>query len=93
MLFEAAFIGLYAADGPHFGDVCFFDVRTAPPYKGRPSKTMSFDEVIQAIDDTYNARNSPVFVWADADPEPVTSPVVNVDGDDEDDDGPEDSPA
>src|SRR5262249_42533815 len=56
MLFERVFIGLYDVGESHFGDVVFFDVTWQPPRIGRPQKTMTYPDVIQAIVDTYDRR-------------------------------------
>lgn len=65
MLFERVFIGLYDTSPETFGDLCFFDVERAPPRRGKPETTMSFDELIGAIVKTYDRRNKPEFTWAD----------------------------
>lgn len=67
MLFERVFIGLYDTAAETFGDLCFFDVANAPPRRGKPENTMSFDELIKAIISTYDSRNNPEFTWADGD--------------------------
>jgi hypothetical protein len=83
MLFERVFIGLYETDEPHFGDVVFFDVTSAPPRTGRPDAPMSIAELMQEIVETYDRRNSPRFDWADAAPEKVTTPPVEEDDEEE----------
>lgn len=74
LLFERVFIGLYEPEGVRCGEVGFFDVMEAPPKNGRPSKLLSLAEVIDEITRTYDQRNHPVFVWADAAPEVVLLP-------------------
>lgn len=76
MLFERVFLGLYEIDEKKFGEVVFFDVMSLPARSGRPKDTISYDEFIKAIVDTYDGRNSPPFEWADADPEKVTTPLI-----------------
>lgn len=83
MLFERVFIGLYDTDPACFGTVGFFDVMEKPPKNGRPTKLLSFAKLIDEITRTYDARNSPVFEWADAEPETMTSPPVEPGEDDE----------
>jgi hypothetical protein len=65
MLFERVFIGLYDVVDELFGRVAFFDVTQAPPKSGRPRDLISFQQLISEIVATYDARNSPPFVWAD----------------------------
>jgi hypothetical protein len=83
LLFERVFIGLYETGKPRFGEVAFFDVMDAPPKRGRPKKTLTFDEVIGEIVETYDARNRPQFRWADAEPEPVVLPTETSDDEEE----------
>jgi hypothetical protein len=83
-LFERVFIGLYGTDPESYGSVGFFDVMDPPPRNGRPAKLLSMAELIQAIQDTYDARNSPVFEWADSDADRLTEPVSDPDEDDTD---------
>jgi hypothetical protein len=83
MLFERVFLGLYETDEKKFGEVTFFDVMLPPVRSGRPKDAISYDEVIQAIVDTYDGRNSPPFAWADAEPEKVTSPPIEEEEDEE----------
>lgn len=75
-LFERVFIGLYDTDPGSFGSVGFFDVREPPPKAGRPRVLLDFPSLIQQVRQTYDARNSPVFVWADAPKEILTEPVA-----------------
>lgn len=63
-LFERVFVGLYAIDEDDPWDVRFFDVMQAPPRSGRPSNTMSLDEVLAEIVRIYIGRNDPPFLWA-----------------------------
>ena len=74
LLFERIFIGLYETNSERFGDVTFFDVMDAPPKRGRPARTISFDEVIGAIVASYDQRNKPAFQWAEGETESVTLP-------------------
>lgn len=78
-LFEGVYIGLYETASDRFGEVGFFDVRAAPPKKGRPAKLLTFSELIREIKATYDARNSPEFIWADAPPETITEPLTDPD--------------
>lgn len=74
MLFERVFIGLYDTSDEHFGEVGFFDVMDAPPKHGRPKSLLTFAQLVEAVVETYDARNRPKFKWADATPEPVSLP-------------------
>jgi hypothetical protein len=74
MLFERVFIGLYDTAEDLFGRVGFFDVTTPPPQRGRPRVLMDFAGLISAIVATYDARNSPPFVWADGSAETPEPP-------------------
>jgi hypothetical protein len=76
MLFEEVFIGLYDTSEENFGEVRFFDVKDAPPKHGRPKQLLSFTATIDAIRQAYDARNSPLFEWADAEPETVIPPSL-----------------
>jgi hypothetical protein len=76
-LFERVFIGLYDTDPERFGDVIFFDVRRAPPKSGRPKDPLSFAQLVDEIRKTYDARNSPVFEWADAEEEVLSEPLTD----------------
>jgi hypothetical protein len=69
-LFERVLIGLYETDGEESGRVHFFDVMDRPPRYGRPraSSLLTLDQAIEAIRETYDARNNPPFEW-DAEPE------------------------
>jgi hypothetical protein len=64
-LFERLFIGLYQHEAPHRGEVAFFDVMQPPPRQGRPrrERLLTYDEFIDAIKATYDARNDPPFLW------------------------------
>lgn len=73
-LFERVFIGIY---NPQSGDVCFFDVMEKPPRNGLPAKALEFNVLIHEICTTYDARNNPVFEWADAEPELVAPPTAS----------------
>lgn len=81
MLFERVFIALYETDTSNFGKVGFFDVMEAPPQSGKPKTLLTLDQVCDAITDTYDARNSPEFVWADGIAEPHVPPKVEPDED------------
>lgn len=83
MLFERVFIGLYDTREPTFGKVGFFDVMTAPPKCGQPKELLSFREMVEQIVATYDARNRPKFEWADAEPEPVTLPSIDLEAEDD----------
>ncbi|MBF0392982.1 MAG: hypothetical protein HQL38_09895 [Alphaproteobacteria bacterium] len=75
MLFEKVYIGLYATEpAERFGDVGFFDVTTAPPRNGRPA-LLGFEHMVRGIVEVYDERNRPSFVWADAEPEPLSLPL------------------
>lgn len=63
-LFERVLVGLYAIDDDPW-DVRFFDVMQAPARSGRPSKTLSLEEVLAEIVRTYDSRNNDPFVWAE----------------------------
>ena len=80
-LFERVFIGLYDTSPESFGTGGFFDVMDAPPRNGRPAKVLGLAELMQRIQDTYDARNSPVFEWADAGADRLIEPVVDPDED------------
>lgn len=62
-LFERVFVGLYTVNDDEPWDVRFFDVMQAPPRSGRPSSTLSLEEVVSEIVRAYDARNNPPFVW------------------------------
>jgi hypothetical protein len=64
-LFERVLIGLYEPEGEEFGRVYFFDVMEKPPRSGRPraATLLTLDQMVDAIRQTYNARNNPPFVW------------------------------
>lgn len=83
MLFERVFIGLYETDETNFGEVVFFDVMEAPPKRGRPVNVLTFEETIDQIIKTYDARNSPSFQWADAPPETVSIPAESSEDEEE----------
>lgn len=76
MLFERVFVALYDTDASTFGEVGFFDVMEPPPRSGKPRVMLTLDQVCDAITDTYDARNSPEFVWADGIPAPHEPPDV-----------------
>jgi len=84
-LFEAVFVGLYDTDPQHFGEVIFFDVKNAPPRSGRPGDAMGFHELVDEIRRTYDRRNSPVFEWADAREEVLSTPLTDPDAEGEED--------
>ncbi len=48
----------------------------APPRSGKPKVMLTLDQVCDAITETYDARNSPEFVWADGTPAPHSPPDV-----------------
>lgn len=80
-LFEAVYVGLYDTHPDTFGELGFFDVRAAPPKAGRPKALMGFPELLADIRRVYDARNSPVFEWADAGVEVLSQPVTLEDED------------
>jgi hypothetical protein len=64
MLFERFFIGLYSTAASDFGDVVFFDVKSAPPRSGIPVKnTLSVDQLVRTIIQVYDEQNNPPFEW------------------------------
>jgi hypothetical protein len=64
-LFERILIGLYETQGEAAGRVFFFDVMEKPPRYRRPraEALLSFDQMIDVVRQTYDARNNPVFEW------------------------------
>ena len=64
-LFERILIGLYETESEEAGRVHFFDVLEKPPRYGRPraSHLLTLDQTIEAIRQTYDARNDPPFEW------------------------------
>lgn len=62
-LFEKIFIGLIETKGPQRGEIRFFDVSSPPPWSGRPSNLLSFDELVAQIKFVYDERNVPPFEW------------------------------
>jgi hypothetical protein len=64
-LFERILIALYETEGNEAGRVHFFDVMDKPPRYGRPrvSALQTLDQTIEAIRQTYDARNNPPFEW------------------------------
>jgi len=83
MLFERVFVGLYDVSDTNFGAVGFFDVMAPPPKHGRPKVLLKLDNVVEAIVETYDARNRPEFQWEDSEPEPVSLPAPDADDDEE----------
>jgi hypothetical protein len=79
MRFERLFVGLYETGPLAFGRVGFFDVMDRPPRARRPGagSLLGFEALIEEIVKTYDARNSPTFEWADAEPEIMTEPPVD----------------
>jgi len=67
-LFERIFIACYDADGPSCGKTWFFDVTIPPPRTGFPvaASRVTFDALLDEISRTYENRNEPPDVWADA---------------------------
>jgi hypothetical protein len=59
--FERVFVCLYGLDGR----LELFDVRTPPPRQGRPRDTLSLDELVETVIETYEARNQLDFRWDD----------------------------
>jgi hypothetical protein len=66
-MFERFFVGLYDHDGPTRGELRFFDVMAAPPRarRPRPDETFGLSDVATQIRATYDARNNPLFEWAE----------------------------
>lgn len=64
-LFERVFIVLYEPEGSNFGNVMCFDVTRPPPKRGAPKEFLTFEQLVDEIRATYDARNNPPFVWAD----------------------------
>jgi hypothetical protein len=66
-LVERIFVGIYESEGANRGDVVFFDVRTPPPRRGRPSNAvvLTWDQLIAEIQGEYEDRNGATFRWAD----------------------------
>ena len=85
-LFERMFIGLYDTDSATFGRVGFFDVGKPPPRNGQPATLLDFQGLIEEIKGTYDARNSPKFIWADAPAESIVTPVTDPENDGMEDD-------
>ena len=55
----------------------------APPKYGRPKQLLSFEECMGGIRETYDARNSTAFVWADAPTEDAVGKIIQDDLSDE----------
>jgi hypothetical protein len=68
-LFERVLIGLYETGPSRHGEVRFLDVMANPPKSSRPAEAslLTFDQTMDAIRATYDARNNPPFEWAPAD--------------------------
>lgn len=64
-LFERIFIGLYGIEEKGFGNVSFFDVRDAPPKRGKPKGLVTFDRFLDEVNKCYEERNRSTFLWAD----------------------------
>jgi len=66
-LFERFFVALYEPTGERMGETVFFDTMKPPPKNRKPSEedVLTFDQLIEAITQTYDARNNPRFDWAD----------------------------
>lgn len=97
-LFERVYIGLYEHEGALRGRVAFFDVRTNPPRRGRPTKGLiAYENFIEEVVKAYGIRNRRYIEWADEPPQGVsslleTSPELAEQlGDEEDADGDLDS--
>jgi hypothetical protein len=65
-LFERFFIGIHEFEGPERGWCRFVDVMVPPPRAAEPSETasLSFQEMLRSIKQTYDLRNNPPFEWA-----------------------------
>lgn len=68
--FEHVFVALYDPD-PTRDEVTFFDVTTPPPKAGRPAKTLSLEDVVATIAETFAKRNSMDFVWETGERDPL----------------------
>jgi hypothetical protein len=66
--FEKLFVGLYEPDGCALQ---FFDVENAPPKQGRPRRTLTFQEFIEACHHAYLRRNALEFEWDDGSEDPL----------------------
>lgn len=82
--FERLFVALYEPDGSEFA---LFDIRSAPPKNGRPSRegalfgpagrrepprrAMSYDEFIVEVHRTYLERNAADFEWSGGEADPL----------------------
>jgi hypothetical protein len=75
------------------GEIGFFDVVNAPPRQGRPHALLGFSQLVTEIIETYDNRNNPPFIWADAEPERVTPPSAGEELDSMDDTGEDEEPA
>jgi len=64
-LFERIFIGLYGAEEKSFGELSFFDVQDAPPKRGKPRGMITFQRLLDEVNQCYEERNRSTFVWAD----------------------------
>jgi hypothetical protein len=64
-LFEKIYIGLYSLEPNTFGHVRFFDVQRAPPRRGTPADTITFQQLLDEVNRCYELRNRSTFVWAD----------------------------
>jgi hypothetical protein len=65
----------------NFGNVLFFDVTDAPPRQGRPRRSRTFQEAIDAIVEAYEQRNKATFAWANGDTEVLEPPPSEADDD------------
>jgi hypothetical protein len=60
--FEAVFVGLYDPAG---ASMEFFNVETAPPRHGQPTRLLSYQEFLEQVEKAYLRRNAAEFKWAD----------------------------
>jgi hypothetical protein len=67
-LFEKLYVALYEPDG---SDLRFFDVESDPPRNGRPRRTLSYSEFLEAVHHAYLRRNSAEFRWDDGTEDPL----------------------
>jgi len=67
-LFERIFVACYEEEGARRGVTWFFDATKPPPKTGKPvvSTRLTAEQLFAEIIATYEARNDPPEVWADA---------------------------
>lgn len=84
MLFEQFFIGLYDTRTETFGNLIIFDVNDPPPKQGLPSRTLTIEQMLYRIVETYDQRNNPPFAWESGEAEDVAETQDPDEEDDED---------